>query len=298
MKFSTFSVTMSCMYVFWRWTYSNYNTVFNCIYLIMSICVFGNMVHWLLTVNVWQMLTFSRKCFLKVLFFMQFLFFNLSIQVYVPGGKHQNELWDEWLFSLTWDWAHLYVYVCNFSDPVLEQSICSTLFVGWMNKYAFILLKTKQDSLLLTPLSHQIIFKTPWLAALVTAQSVWSRWRWWFRFLLNNPRVPVWFVVPAEQYHAILNPLLMAPLVCFHSLASLRVVAYQHIPSCDHIKAWMIMLMTLFIHIALSILHRHYLITPYSPLRRKRMCQILSSLFHMRKLRHQGLLWLTSPELI
>ena len=183
--------------------------------------------------------------------------------------------------------------MCNFSDPVSEQNICSTLFVGWVNKYAFVLLKTKQNSSLLTPLSHQIIFKTPWLAALVTAQSVWSWWRWCFRFLLNNPWVAVWFVVPAEQYHAILNPLLMAPFVCFPSLASLRAIAYQHIPSCDHIKAWMIMLMSPFIYIALSILHRHYLITPHSPLRGERMCQIPSSLFPMWKVRHQGLIWLT-----
>lgn len=92
MKFSMFSVTISCTIRLLKIkTYSNSNTVFNCIYLIMSICVFGNMVHWLLTVNVWQMLTFSRKCFLKALFLVQLLFLNLSIRVYVLGGKHQNE---------------------------------------------------------------------------------------------------------------------------------------------------------------------------------------------------------------
>ena len=162
-----------------------------------------------------------------------------------------------------------------------------------MNKYAFVLLETKQNSSLLTPLSHQIIVKTPWHAALVTAQSLWSWWRWCFHVFLNNPQVAICLICDTCRAVSFpfLNPILMVPFSCFHSLTSLLAIAYQHIPSCDHIKRWMIII--LFIYIALSILHRHYLITPYSPLKRGKMCQISSSLFHMRKVRHQGLLWLT-----
>lgn len=99
-------------------TYSNSNNVFNCIYLIVSICVFGNMVHWLLIVNVWQMLTFSRKCFLKVLSLCNFYFLTWAFECMslVVNTKMNCKLSGSFPVLGT---GHIYMCIC-----VIFQTLC------------------------------------------------------------------------------------------------------------------------------------------------------------------------------
>lgn len=104
---------------------------------------------------------------------------------------------------------NLCVYMYIFSDPVLEQNICSPLlFVERMSKYASFLLKKQNKTILLTPLSQQIIFLNSIISSPCPSSIYTVLMEVVLYLLLNNSPIAVWFVMPAEQFLAHLIPFL------------------------------------------------------------------------------------------